>query len=138
MRTHLRDLIMKYIDLPKFGAPEVLALAEGDTPSVNHHDILINVEAAGVNRPDIIQRQGLYPPPPDASPILGLEVAGTIITLGKDVKNWKLGDKVCALTNGGGYAEQVSVPADQCLPIPEGLSMVEAAALPETFFYCVE
>ncbi|MFC6978976.1 NAD(P)H-quinone oxidoreductase [Microbulbifer taiwanensis] len=90
--------------------------------------------AAGVNRPDIVQRMGYYPPPPGASPIMGLEVAGEVVALGDGVDRWQAGDSVCALANGGGYAEYVAVPADQCLPVPDGLSIVEAAALPETFF----
>jgi NADPH2:quinone reductase len=96
--------------------------------------VLIKVAAAGVNRPDVFQRLGAYPPPPGASPILGLEVAGEVVALGEGCRLRHTGDKVCALTNGGGYAELVTVPETQCLPIPEGLSMVEAAALPETCF----
>lgn len=125
---------MRYIDTPNFGGPEVMQLAEGEKPTPKANEVLIKVSAAGVNRPDVIQRLGFYPAPKDASPILGLEVAGEIVELGEDVQNWQVGDKVCALTNGGGYAEYVNVPAGQCLPIPEGLSMIEAAALPETFF----
>ncbi len=125
---------MKYIDLPKFGKPDVLTLSEGEAPNANAGEVLIQVDAAGVNRPDVVQRMGLYPAPPGASPVLGLEVSGTIIQLGEGVTQWKVGDKVCALANGGGYAEQTVVPASQCLPIPKGLSMIEAAALPETFF----
>jgi len=125
---------MKYINTPEFGGPEVLTLADTDIPEIKHHEVLIKVAAAGVNRPDVIQRQGNYPAPADASPILGLEVSGEVIETGSEVSNWKVGDKVCALTNGGGYAEYVTVPEGQCLPIPEGLSMIEAAALPETNF----
>jgi putative PIG3 family NAD(P)H quinone oxidoreductase len=125
---------MKYIDTPTFGGPEVLTLAEGPIPDILANEILIQVTAAGVNRPDIIQRSGNYPAPKGASPILGLEVAGIVSAVGNEVSTWKVGDPVCALTNGGGYAEFVAVPEGQCLPIPEGLSMVEAAALPETAF----
>ena len=125
---------MKYIDTPKFGGAEVLTLAEGLTPSFTENEILIQVAAAGVNRPDIIQRSGNYPAPKGASQILGLEVSGTVTAIGSQVSKWQVGDRVCALTNGGGYAEFVAVPEGQCLPIPEGLSMVEAAALPETAF----
>ncbi|PIE43757.1 MAG: NAD(P)H-quinone oxidoreductase [Gammaproteobacteria bacterium] len=125
---------MKFIDLTEFGAAEVLTLATGDAPEPKQGEVLVDVTAAGVNRPDVVQRQGHYPAPPGASPILGLEVAGEIIQLGKGVANWQVGDKVCALANGGGYAQQVAVPASQCLPIPQGFSMVEAAAVPETFF----
>ncbi len=125
---------MKFIDTPEFGGPEVLTLAEGKVPDIKDNEILIHVEAAGVNRPDIIQRSGNYPAPKGASPILGLEVAGKVVAIGSKVNTWKQGDLVCALTNGGGYAEFVAVPAGQCLPIPDGLSMIEAAALPETNF----
>lgn len=96
--------------------------------------VLIRVHAAGINRPDVLQRQGLYPPPADASPILGLEVAGEIVACGDQVARWQVGDKVCALVNGGGYAEYALAPEAQCLPIPESFSFVEAATLPETFF----
>lgn len=125
---------MKYIDTPKFGSPEVMVLAEASKPEIKPNEVLIEVHAAGVNRPDVIQRQGLYPAPKGASPILGLEVAGVIAEIGSDIKDWKVGDKVCALTNGGGYAEYVAVPSGQLLPIPQGLSMIEAASLPETHF----
>lgn len=125
---------MRYIDLPEHGGPEMMQLAEGEKPQPAPGEVLIKVAAAGVNRPDVVQRMGLYPPPPGASPILGLEVAGEIVELGEKVQRWKPGDTVCALVNGGGYAEFVAVPAGQCLPVPKGLSMVEAAALPETFF----
>ena len=96
--------------------------------------MLIKVAYAGINRPDIFQRKGLYPPPPGASTIMGLEVSGQVIGLGDGVDQWQIGDQVCALCNGGGYAEQVAVPAGQCLPVPTSLTMVEAAALPETCF----
>jgi putative PIG3 family NAD(P)H quinone oxidoreductase len=125
---------MKFIDTPSFGEPDVMKLAEGERPNIAENEVLVSVAAAGVNRPDVIQRQGNYPAPKDASPILGLEVAGEVIETGSAVKNLKVGDKVCTLTNGGGYAEYVNVPESQCLPIPDGLSMIEAAALPETFF----
>ncbi len=103
-------------------------------PVPKANEVLIRVHAAGINRPDILQRQGLYPPPADASPILGLEVAGEIVACGEQVQRWQVGDKVCALVNGGGYAEYAVAPAAQCLPIPEPFSFIEAAALPETFF----
>lgn len=125
---------MRFIDLPEHGGPEVMQLAEGEKPTPAAGEVLIRVAAAGVNRPDIVQRMGLYPPPPGASPIMGLEVAGEIVALGDGVERWQQGDRVCALTNGGGYAEYVAVPANQCLPIPDGLCLLEAAALPETFF----
>ncbi len=125
---------MRYIDKSESGGPEVLILTEGPRPEPDPGEVLIKVAAAGVNRPDVMQRQGIYPPPPDASPILGLEVAGKIVALGKGAAAWKKGDDVCALTNGGGYAEYVAVPQGQCLPVPAGLDMESAAALPETFF----
>ncbi|WP_156497594.1 alcohol dehydrogenase catalytic domain-containing protein, partial [Oleiphilus sp. HI0043] len=125
---------MKYIDTPNFGAPDVMQVAEGERPGIQENEVLVKVAAAGVNRPDVIQRQGNYPAPKDASPILGLEVAGEVVEVGSAVTTLKQGDKICALTNGGGYAEYVNVPESQCLPVPEGYSMVEAAALPETFF----
>lgn len=125
---------MKYIDVINPGGPEALTLCEGEAPRPRAGEVLIKVSAAGVNRPDVMQRQGNYPPPPGASPIIGLEVAGEVVALGEGTKLWRKGDMVCALTNGGGYAEYAAVPATQCLPIPAGLSFVEAASLPETFF----
>ena len=125
---------MKFISMTEPGGPDVLGLSDRNAPAVAATEVLIRVSAAGVNRPDIMQRMGLYPPPSGASDILGLEVAGEIVELGVDVTSWAVGDKVCALCNGGGYAQFVNVPADQCLPVPTGLSLIEAAALPETFF----
>ena len=125
---------MRYINISEHGGPEVMEIKEGEAPDPGKSEVLIKVHAAGVNRPDVMQRQGLYPPPPSASPILGLEVAGEVVATSKDVSAWSVSDRVCALTNGGGYAEYVAVPAGQCLPVPAGLSMEEAAALPETFF----
>jgi putative PIG3 family NAD(P)H quinone oxidoreductase len=103
-------------------------------PKPARGEILVKVEAAGVNRPDVAQRQGIYPPPKGASPILGLEIAGEVVALGEGVDEFKLGDKVCALANGGAYAEYCTVPAGQALPFPKGYDAVKAAALPETFF----
>lgn len=125
---------MRYIDLPEFGGPEKMQLVEGETPVAGSGEVLIRVEAAGVNRPDVVQRAGFYPPPPGASPVLGLEVAGEVVAVGEGVSRWQVGHRVCALTNGGGYAEFALAPAGQCLPVPDGLTAVEAAALPETFF----
>ena len=125
---------MKFIHLTSFGDADVLQLHNMPTPTPAAGEVLIQVAAAGVNRPDVLQRKGLYPPPPDASPVLGLEVAGEIVACGTGVTRWRKGDKVCALVNGGGYAEFAVAPAAQCLPIPASLSMLEAAALPETFF----
>jgi putative PIG3 family NAD(P)H quinone oxidoreductase len=125
---------MSFIDLPEFGGPEVLTPAKGPVPSVQPGEVLVRVHAAGVNRPDVLQRKGGYNPPPGASPIPGLEIAGEIVAAAPDVKGWKPGDTVCALVAGGGYAEYCTAPAPQCLPVPKGLSMAEAAGLPETFF----
>ena len=116
------------------GVAGLMQLAQAPVPEVADGQVLIRVAAAGINRPDVLQRQGLYPPPADASPVLGLEVAGEIIAKGAGVERWQLGDQVCALVNGGGYATHALAPADQCLPIPAGLSLVQAAALPETLF----
>ncbi len=125
---------MKYIEIGEFGAADVLRLQEAEAPEHGDDELLIKVVAAGVNRPDIVQRRGAYPPPPGASPILGLEVAGEVVAVGNNVRGWRQGDNVCALTNGGGYAERVAVPASQCLPVPVGMSLQDAAAVPETFF----
>src|SRR3954447_24602594 len=125
---------MRYIDMAGPGGPEVPTLATGPVPRAGPQEVLIRVTTAGVNRPDVLQRTGSYPPPPGASPVLGLEVAGTIAALGPDVTEWREGDTVCALVPGGGYAEYCVAPAPQCLPVPEGLSLIEAAGLPETFF----
>jgi len=125
---------MRVIELSQPGAPENMQIGTTAAPKPKAGEVLIKVAYAGVNRPDTFQRMGLYPAPPGASPIMGLEVSGEIIGLGAGVKQWQLGDKVCALCNGGGYAEQVAVPAGQCLAVPKKLSMAEAAALPETCF----
>lgn len=125
---------MKQIAVKQSGDASQLFVQDSEIPSPNEDEVLIRVHAAGINRPDILQRQGAYPPPVDVSPILGLEVAGEIIHCGANVKRWKRGDKVCALVNGGGYAEYVVAPAAQCLPVPQGFSYLQAAALPEAFF----
>ena len=125
---------MTAIEITEPGAPDVLRPAILPVPRPGEGEVLIKVAAAGVNRPDVLQRKGGYPPPPGASPLPGLEVAGTIIEVGASVDGWARGDAVCALVAGGGYAEYCVAPAPQCLPVPAGLSMVEAAALPETFF----
>src|SRR5580698_6275095 len=122
---------MSFIAVDHPGGPEVMRIAEGAVPEYGPGDVLIRVHAAGLNRADLMQREGKYPPPPDASPFLGLEVAGEIAAVGEAVSQWKVGDNVCSLTHGGGYAEYVAVPAAHCLPVPQGFSMVEAAALPE-------
>lgn len=125
---------MNYIEMTGPGEPEVLQLREGARPEPGRGELVIKVAAAGVNRPDIVQRKGMYPPPPGVSPILGLEVAGEVAALGEGCRLWEKGDRVCALANGGGYAGYVAVPETQCLPVPKGLDMTEAAALPETCF----
>ena len=124
---------MRAIEAPEPGAPEALQLVERPVPTPGSGEVLIEVAAAGVNRPDILQRMGLYAPPPGASPVLGLEVAGTIVAAGHGVEAL-IGERVCALVAGGGYAEYCVAPAGTCLPVPEVLTMVEAAAMPETLF----
>ena len=125
---------MLAIEISTHGGPEVLRPVERPRPNPGAGDVLVRVEAAGVNRPDILQRLGKYPPPPGVSDLPGLEIAGTVAAAGPDVSRWGEGDRVCALVAGGGYAEYCVAPAAQCLPIPEGLDVVEAAAVPETFF----
>jgi putative PIG3 family NAD(P)H quinone oxidoreductase len=126
--------VMTAIEIAEAGGPEVLRPTERPVPRPGKGELLIRVAAAGVNRPDIAQRNGSYPPPPGASDLPGLEVAGTIAALGADAGGWQIGNAACALVSGGGYAEYVAVPASQVLPVPAGLDMVRAAALPETFF----
>lgn len=125
---------MQVVTVTHPGDPGVMALQSGKIPTPGPRDVLIQVAAAGVNRADVVQRQGHYPPPPGASPILGLEVAGTIVACGDAVTQWHPGDRVCALVAGGGYASYCVAPDAQCLPIPTDFSVVEAAALPETLF----
>jgi len=125
---------MRYIDHGIGGGPEVLTLKEADRPKLKPGEVLIAVAFAGVNRPDVAQRQGVYPPPPGASPIIGLEVSGRIEAVAPDVTNPRVGDEVCALVPGGGYAEFCAVPAVHCLPLPSGVTLLEAAAIPENYF----
>jgi NADPH:quinone reductase len=125
---------MKVVAISAPGGPEVLQLAERPVPRPGAREALIKVAAAGVNGPDLMQRKGLYPPPPGASELPGLEVSGEITAVGAEVTRWKAGDQVTALTNGGGYAEYCAVEAEHCLPIPKGLGLVDAASLPETYF----
>lgn len=125
---------MRAVEISKPGGPEVLKVADRPKPAPKPNEILVKVAAAGVNRPDVLQRMGNYKVPPDASDLPGLEVAGEVVDVGSAVKMWKRGDKVCALVHGGGYAEYCVAPEVQALPVPKGLSMVEAASLPETFF----
>lgn len=126
---------MQAIIIPQPGGPEVLQLAERPVPAYSDTEVLVKVAAAGINRPDIFQRKGNYPPPAGAPvDIPGLEIAGTVAAVGDKVTRWQIGDSVCALIAGGGYAEYSNVPEGQCLPIPTNFSMAEAASLPETFF----
>ena len=122
---------MKAITIPEFGGPDALVPSHVDTPSPGAGEVLVRVAAAGVNRADLLQRQGHYPPPPGESDVPGLEVSGTVEALGEGVEGWSVGDEVCALLAGGGYAEYVRVPTGQLLSVPEGVSLVDAAALPE-------
>ncbi len=126
--------LMTVVEITESGGPEVLKPATRPLTPPRAGEVLIKVAAAGVNRPDMIQRQGLYPPPPGASDIPGLEIAGAVVALGDGVDGWSTGDAACALVTGGGYAEYCVAPAAQCLPVPRGLGLTEAAALPETFF----
>src|SRR5690348_142418 len=125
---------MRAVEISQPGGPEVLRPGDVAKPTPKANEILVKVAAAGVNRPDVLQRMGHYPVPPGASPLPGLEIAGEVVELGAQAKLWKRGDKVCALANGGGYAEFCAVPEAQALPVPKNLSLVEAASLPETFF----
>ncbi len=126
--------LMRFIDHGSGGAPEVLQTAQTGVPVPAAGEVLLKVAYAGVNRPDCLQRSGRYPPPPGASPILGLEASGHVVALGEGVTQWKVGDAVCGLANGGAYAEYVSIPEGQALPIPAGFSLLQAAALPENYF----
>ncbi len=125
---------MRAVEIVKPGGPEVLKAVERALPTPKANEILVKVAAAGVNRPDVLQRTGNYAVPPDASDLPGLEIAGEVVACGATVKRWKVGDKICALAHGGGYAEYCVVPEVQALTVPKGLSMAEAASLPETFF----
>jgi NADPH:quinone reductase len=134
LETLMLPKTMTVIEMRGIGAPEMLVRADRPVPEPGNGEILIAVKAAGVNRPDVLQRQGLYPPPKGASDLLGMEVAGTVAAVGEGATRFKLGDEVCALTNGGGYAQFCLVPEAMTLPKPAGLSFVAAAALPETVF----
>src|SRR6185436_142442 len=125
---------MRAVEISKPGGPEVLRPADRPKPTPRDGEILIKVAAAGVNRPDVLQRKGLYAVPPDASDLPGLEVAGEVVAVSSSANRFKIGEQVCALVHGGGYAEYCTTPEVQALPIPKGLSPTEAASLPETFF----
>jgi putative PIG3 family NAD(P)H quinone oxidoreductase len=129
----MKDL-MRAVSIREPGGPDVLEDVQVARPVVQPRDVLVQVHAAGVNRPDVLQRLGNYRVPKDASPLPGLEIAGEVVERGKDARRWRIGDRVMALTHGGGYAEYCRVNEDHCLPVPGPLSMIEAAALPETFF----
>jgi len=122
------------MEITQPGGPEVLQATSRDMPVPTDSQVLIEVAASGVNRPDVFQRMGFYPPPPGVTDIPGLEASGTIVAIGSGVQRWKVGDQVCALLSGGGYAEYAVAEESICLPIPEGLSLIDAAALPETCF----
>jgi NADPH:quinone reductase len=125
---------MRHVACTGAGGADVMHIVSGPLPTAAPGEVLIKVAYAGVNRPDVLQRAGSYAPPPGASPIMGLEVAGEIVAVGANVTQWRVGDAVCALTPGGGYAEFCAAPAAHCLPIPAGLSLLEAAGVPENFF----
>jgi len=126
--------LMKFVSHGEGGAPDVMHLSETNVPKPEAGEVLVKVAYAGVNRPDCLQRSGRYPPPPGASPILGLEASGQVVALGEGVTRWKQGDLVCGLANGGAYAEYVCIPQGQALPVPAGLTLLQAAALPENYF----
>ena len=126
--------LMKCVKIKKYGPAENLEYANEKIPMISSKEILIHVKASGVNRPDILQRKGLYAPPEDASKLPGLEVAGKIVKIGNNVKNFKINQKVCALVHGGGYAEYCKAHESHILPIPKGLTYIEAAGIPETYF----
>ncbi|MEM7214335.1 MAG: NAD(P)H-quinone oxidoreductase [Pseudomonadota bacterium] len=125
---------MKTIEVREAGGPDVLEIGERPISVPENNQVLVRVTASGVNGPDLLQRRGHYPPPPDATDLLGLEVSGEVVRIGSEVRRWSVGDKVCALTHGGGYAEYVAINADHCLPIPEGIAELDAAGIPETFY----
>ncbi len=132
--TETPPTTMTAIEIAEPGGPEVLRQAQRPVPTPAHGELLVRVAAAGVNRPDVLQRLGGYAPPPGASDIPGLEIAGEVVGLGAGVAGWRLGDAVCALVSGGGYAEYCAAPAGQCLRPPDGFDMIRSAALPETYF----
>ena len=125
---------MRVVEIKKHGGPEVLYIGSRPVPKPKKNEVLIKVKAAGINRPDILQREGKYPPPKGVCNILGLEISGEVIEIGKKTKNIKIGDKVCALVSGGGYSEYCVAPYQQCLSIPKNISLEEASVIPETFF----
>ena len=125
---------MSVIEISAPGGPEVLKPGRRPVPEPAADEMLVRVEAVGVNGPDLMQRKGLYPPPAGASDLLGLEIAGEVVAVGDQAKRWRIGDRLCGLTNGGGYAQYCTIDAEHCLPIPQGVSLVDAGGLPETYF----
>ena len=125
---------MPVVEISAPGGPEGLRLARRPVPKPAAGEVLVRVEAVGVNGPDLMQRKGLYPPPPGASDLLGLEISGEVVAIGDGASRWKVGDRLCGLTNGGGYAQYCTVDATHCLPIPKGVSVRDAGGLPETYF----
>jgi NADPH2:quinone reductase len=136
LMSGMSELSMTVAEIDAPGPDGALRIARRPVPAPGHGEVLIRVEAAGLNRGDIMQRIGRYPPPPGASDLPGLEVAGTVAALGEGVTDWSIGDRVCAIMAGGGYGEYATAPAVQCLPLPDSLSMIEGAALPEALFTC--
>ncbi len=130
----MRPNMMTTVEMREAGKPDVLQPGQREVPVPRDTELLVRVTAAGVNGPDLVQRRGHYPPPKDASDLLGLEISGEVVAIGAAVSGWSLGDRICALTNGGGYAEYVAVDASHCLPIPETVSETDAAGLCETYF----
>lgn len=125
---------MRTVEIKEFGKPEMMEIGERNVPEIKENEVLVKIDAAGVNGPDIMQRKGLYPPPKGASDIMGLEVSGVVVAVGENVKRWKIGEEICGLTNGGGYAEYVAINQDHCLSVPPNVSVIDAAGLPETYF----
>ncbi len=132
--TSSHPATMRYVSVTDAGAADVMHISQGPLPQFGADDVLIQVAYAGVNRPDLLQRAGSYAPPLTASPIMGLEVSGEVVAVGANVTQWRIGDQVCALTPGGGYAEFCAAPAAHCLPIPDGFSLLQAAGVPENFY----
>ncbi len=125
---------MKTVEMRESGDPDVLECGSRALPEIKAHEVLVKVNCVGVNGPDLVQRRGQYPPPPGASDLLGLEVSGEVVAVGEKVSRWQVGDALCALTNGGGYAEYVAIDATHCLAIPDNVDLQDAAGLPETYF----
>jgi NADPH:quinone reductase-like Zn-dependent oxidoreductase len=130
--------MMKAVTFKKYGEPSVLEISNIEIPKLDNDEVLIKVAGAGINRPDLIQRAGFYPPPKGASHILGLEISGIIIEVGSKLDKGIIGNQVCALLTGGGYAEYAKCHVSTVMPIPKGISLLHACTIPETFFYCMD